>query len=342
MPIPITIQIPGLIQPDLHCRNGFYPDALFYAQAASALNHSIAYRHREVARREWDLGYGARSSGATTIARFRFRSGYGATRLRLQGIMGLSHTSATAPYLKITVTKGATTQVKEIHYGMTNMAPTDAPDEWSLFDEEIAIDPASVYTIDLEANNYARPLSFTAHELGPAAVDDATSYFTEHDPQGGNPILDADQQKLIEGPANMLRQNGGTLVHWGLHEGNARTRTSATPISLIDNTSASPPTSTSPGYRLVTTARNTYSATTVPIELAVWGSKASGSGTVRLRDTSGTDAVTVTINSATPQWFTATGSISVGTGEKYDLMFAGDGGGDAVNVNFVSFYEYQP
>ena len=341
MTLPLSIQIPGLIQPDLMCRNGMYPDASFYGLASSALNHSIAYRHRPVAWRRWLLG-NARMSGTNVVARFRFRSGYGATRLRLMGIAGLAHTSATAPFLEITVTKvGGASTVTEIHYGDTTDAPDDDPAEWSRFDEEVAIDPASAYTITLETNDYAQALSFMAHELGPSTVDDLTAYYTEHEPQGGGPILDAHQQILIEGPANMHRQNGGLIAHWGQATGAARTRTSATAINLIDNASVSPPTAVTPGYRLVTTARNTYAATTVPIELAVWGSKASGSATVRMRDTSGADAATVTINSATPQWFTATGAVSVGTGQKYDLMLLSDGGGDAVNVNFVSFYEWQ-
>ena len=64
----------------------------------------------------------------------------------------------------------------------------------------------------------------------------------------------------------------------------------------------------------------------------------AGSGVVRLRDTAGTSAVVATINNATPQWFTATGALSVGAAQKYDLQFAGDGA-NQVSIRAVSIYQ---
>jgi hypothetical protein len=73
--------------------------------------------------------------------------------------------------------------------------------------------------------------------------------------------------------------------------------------------------------------------------MCVYGSIGAGSGSVVLRSTAPADAATVTINGAAA-WYTAAGALTVGTGQKYDLMFAGDGV-NTVSVYAVSIYAIQ-
>lgn len=340
----LSLQIPATLQAREHARNICYPDARFYQELAGANNHALAYRKKCVFTRSHDL-FTLDSGGATW--RWHCHTGYGTSKLALCGVLGSPYNSTGVgspipndPFVTISVTKvgGATTDT-EWHYAGTNATPTDAPSEWGTFYTEISVDPNSDYTGAVTSTNYGRVITLTVHEIGLRTVSGAVDFYTEHEAVAGAPILDANIQKSIEGPSKMLLKNGALQVNWGLYNGAARTRSNATLANLVDGSTTGTPTATTPGYRLVTTGRNTRSATTVPIRMAVYASIAAGSGTVKLRDTSAADAVTVTVNNATPQWFTNTGALSVGTGQKYDLMWNGDGA-NTCTVYAVSFYEY--
>lgn len=337
----ISVNYPLIIEPYRHARNALLPDSAFYSDCHAALNHALVYRGSEVFRRSNLLGY-TRASGTNTVWRWRFRSGYGQTKLHCVGIAGLASASAANPYITINVTlSGGATQTLTVYNGNTDATPSDGPSELTSFEHTFDIDPASVYECTAVTVDYGALLALSCFAHGDPEIDDTVNYFTEHEPAGTHPIYDTNQQRLIEGGGRLLRRNRGLHTNWCLYDGAARTRTSATYINLIDNSSATPPTSTSPGYRFVTTARNTSSRTTIPVEVAVYGAtQVGGSGTVVLRDTSGTDAVTVTLTNSVDAWVVGTGTISVGTGQKYDLMYAGDGA-NQLQVRSVHVAEYE-
>lgn len=342
-----SLQYPAKIQARAHARNGLYPDARFYVELAGAQNHTLSYRKKPCFTRAMALGNTSTGDDPATFWRGYFITGYGTQKLALCGIMGLAYdwrgaspvTNTADPNIRIAVTKvgGATTNT-DWHYGGTTATPTDAPSEWGTHYTEIDVDPASAYHISVTSNDYARVICLTAHEIGRRTVDDANNYYTEAEAVAGAAILDSDIQKIIQGPSLMLGQNGGLVSHWGLYNGAARTRSAASWVNLIDNSSTSPPTSTSPGYRFVTTGRNSKARpTAIPVTVAVYGSIGAGSGSVTLRSTGGSDVVTVTINGAAG-WYTASGNITVGTGQKFDIGYIGDGA-NTMSVYAVSVYE---
>ena len=344
-----SLQYPAVLQAREHARNLCYPDARFYGELAGALNHSLAYRKKCVFSASQALGNTATGDDPATFWRGYWETGYGTQKLALCGLMGLAYdwrglspvTNTDDPYVRIAVTKvgGATTDT-DWHYGGATTTATDAPSEWGSFYTEIDIDPNSAYHISVTSNDYARIICLTAHEIGRRTVDDTVDFYTEIEPVAGGAILDAHVQRLIQGPSLMLGQNGGLVAHWGLYNGAARTRTSATLINLIDNSTTGNPTATTPGYRFNTVGRNTKSApANVPIKMAVYGSKATaGAGYVRLNDTSGVTAVEVEFDNDALGWYTSSGGITVGTGQKYDLQFNSDGA-NAISIYAVSIYE---
>ena len=319
--------------------NGLYPDAAFYGAAQSALNHLTAYRRKPLFQRTVPLGTAGGTSG--TAWRWYCRTGYGAKRIGVMATLGLDDRNlAVDPYITVTITAvgGAALTSQAFHYGASRVIATDAPDEYSVSTRYVACAANTEYTGDVVFTDNVRVISLLVFEDFSSTVDDATDYFSLYAPGGGSPIYDSRIGQQLQGVGNLLRKNGGLRGDWVPVDGVARTRTSATYINLYDNSSATPPTAASPGVTLVTTARNTASATTAPIKMAVYGSVAAGAGgTVVLRDTGGTDAATVTVTGAAG-WYTATGAISVGAGQKYDLMFCGDGA-NTVTVNAVSFFE---
>lgn len=345
----LSLQIPPTLQAREHARNICYPDSRFYSELAGALNHGLAFRKKCVFARSNDLGTLATSDDPGTLARFRFLTGHGTYKLALCGLLGKAYdwrgsspvTNTADPSITISITKvGGSTTITTWHYGGGTTTPTDAPSEWATFYTEIDVDAGAAYTGVITSSDYARFMCITVHELGYRTVDDANLYFTEHDPVAGGPILDGDIQKIIQGPSKMILANGATQVNWNRVLLAARSTSSTTWTNLIDGSSTSPPTSTSPGYRLNTTARNTRSATTVPVTIAVYAeATGSGDGHVTLRNTSGTDEATCDITGgAGATWFTGTGALTVGSTVKLDLGFYAEAS-TTLDVYAVSIYE---
>ena len=318
-----------------------YPSSSFLARCVAAENHLTAHRHGEAFSCDWRLGSLAHAiTGAgTTLRYFRFRASVGATRLRAYVVLGkcgpIGGSAATTSSTKIdvTISGGATTTMGPWQHPITaDTAPTDGPSSWHPIIAEIAITPGTVYECAVITTNFARPLSISVYELGATTTTESVGYYNQRAPQAGSPLYDADRERLLVGVDAMLRANGGTRIHFGMSTGAARTRTSATPINLVDNTTTGAPTAATPGVHLDMTYRNTSSRSTVPFELAIYGSTAaSGAGRVRLVGQSAGTIVDVPVDDAAAQWFVETCSLPAGA-DKYDLQFYGDG------VNLTTIY----
>lgn len=334
------ISLPSLLQPHLSADNGLYPDAAFYGQATAALNHLVAYARKPVFQYTNLLGASGGASGV--VWRWHCRTGYGVRRLVVMAVLGRDDRAiAVDPYITVTVTEvgGAALPALTFRGGASEVVATDAPDELLTSTQTIDVDPATEYTGEVEFFDNVRVVSLLVYEEPNSTVTDAVDYFSEYMPAAGSPIQDSWVGRQLAATGALIRYNGGLRADWARFDGSTRTRSSATNVNLLDNSSTGTPTAATPGYTFCTTAKNTASKTTVPIRLAVNAKVAGGgSGTVRLRDTSGNDAAVVTVNSGTQQWFTVDGAISVGSAQKYDLMFAGDGV-NIVTVYAVSIYE---
>ena len=329
---------PGLIHWQRDALNGMTPSAQFYMRLAGVMNHATAYRHRCVFSRSVLLGNTAYGyTGTTTLARFRFRTGHGVTAVRILMILGLDASGGTATNPRVTVNVGGSSVT--FYHGLSTTAATDAPDELRLMGDTIAVTADTAYTGYIDAIDYARVLGVVIYELGSETIDEATEWFTSTIPQARAPIFDAFHGKLLQGLSEIHRHNAGTVSHWSMINGASRTRTSATKINLIDNSTTGAPSVATPGVKLDLTYRATEGVATVPMEFGVYGSMASGSATVELRDSSNTVKITVTINSATPGWFTATGNLAASL-EKYDVYFCGDGT-NQVAVSSFSLIEWE-
>lgn len=335
------IHYPTLTHVNANARNGMSPNAWLHRRLVDAENHITAYRHRTVWARGYELGQNTGGTTATTtIARFRFRTGYGVSQVAVQLVMGLTTASGGAgstanPYAEcdLKISGGATTTLGPFAYGVSpTTTPTDAPDEVQLLELYASVTENTVYECALRTVDHARVLAGCAYELGTSTVVETTNYMNTHSPVAGSPIYDADRERLLLGLSNIHTRGGGICQHWSLIDGTARTRTSATAISLIDNSSTgSPVAGTNPGFYLDCSYHNRRRATTVPFELGVYGSVAGGAGgTVRVIDAAGNTYCSTTVTGAAG-WYTATGNLP--TAETYyALQFLGDG------VNALSVY----
>lgn len=342
----MTILYPPIISPRRDARNGFYPDAAYAARAVYAQNHITAYRKREVFRWEGRLGDTSIGNvgGTVSHSRCRFHSGYGTNKLIAEARLGrdTGH-GAVDPYVSIDVTiaGGATsTMLPDMHFGASATTSADNPDDVCAMRSTLAISANTTYEILVKQVDFCRILSLVIYEAGDGVINAATDYYNEQVPQSGARIFDSDRERLLVGLGALWRRNGGLQINWGREGGVSYTRSSATAINLIDNTTTGTPTANTPGWLLDLAYRTTYARTVVPCVLAAYASIPSGSGTVRVTDTSGTSPISVTINSATPQWFTASGELIAAAAKKYDPQWLSDGV-NLITITALSLYEYE-
>lgn len=341
----MTLPYPATVEHRRDARNGMYPCSSFYNQAVYAENHITAFRKKQVFQwraRLGDIANVGSTGGTVNHSRFRCHVGYGTTRLVAYAIMGPANPSGTDPYVSIdaTIAGGATSTFSpDMHTGTNTTAASDVPSQWQLMRSEVMVTANTTYEVLVKQIDYARILALSIFEEGDGVIDTSIDYFNDLTVPTGRKIYDSHRERLI-GLSSMWKRNGALQCNWGREGGATRTRTSATAINLVDNTTTGTPTANSPGWKLDLQYRTTRSRAVVPCVLAVYGSMSSGSGTVRITDTSAASPIAVTVNSATPGWFTATGDIVASAAKKYDPMFLSDGA-NTLTVYAVSLYEYE-
>lgn len=338
------ITIPRIVQWRSNACNGMVPNAFMWRQLVEGENHITAYRHREVYRKGLELGTDVSGAQAMT-GYFRFRTGYGVNKCTVVALMGYTTASAGAgstadPYL--TVTFSGITAFKLP--GSVKSAGTiyDAPDEAWLVSRDVDVSEATAYTVSYVPSNYCRCLAFMVYEQAPTTVDEATSFMNTHSPTGGSPIYDADRQRLLEGLSKQYRQNGGIVAHWGKFDAAAQTRSSATPANMINGTTTGTPTvGADPGWYIDPRYHRTASRTVVPMEWGVYASMSAGTGTCRIIDSAGATYGSISVNSASLQWWTASFDIAEAAELFLVPQMAGDGAG-TLSVYGASLIEYEP
>ena len=339
----MSLYVPLVIHPNRDARNGMYPATSFYGRLQQAVNHLTGYRHKTVFQRQWRLGNKTYVGAASTnLARFRWRSSHGAEHVRIVMLQCVSGASSGDPRTEIefiNVTDAVTTTAGPWQGFIDTVSSGDEPSTWRMVSDTHAITPGKVYTATIKTYDSCRPMAILVMEIGGGTISEAVDYYSATNIVADAPIFDSTREVMLGGLGAMYRQNGGLVVNWANGNGAAETRTSATHANIVDGASTGTPTAATPGYSCDLRYRNSSSRTGVPVELAVYGSIPAGSGTVKVIDTGGTTHLTATVNSATPGWFTATGTITA-SDLKFDLQFAGDGV-NTISVYAVSLIEYE-
>ena len=334
---------PPIISPNRDAQNGMYPATSFYGRIQQAHNHLVGFRHKTVFQRAWRLGNKTYSgASATNLARFRWRTGHGAAYVRIVGVQCASNSSTGDPRTELELVNFSDTVTTTAGpwQGFIDVASTgDEPSTWRIFTDTIAVTPNKIYHATFKTYDSCRPMSLLVMELGGGTVTESVNYYSAANMVSDAPIFDATREKILGGLGAMYRQNGALQVNWANGDGSALTRSSATAINVVNKSSTGTPTTATPGYSCDLRYRNSSSRAGVPVELAVYGSIPAGSGTVRVIDTAGTTHLTATVNSATPGWFTATGTITA-SDLKFDFQAAGDGV-NTLSLHAVSLYEYE-
>lgn len=216
-------------------------------------------------------------------------------------------------------------------------ASSDVPSEWSWPTLTVPISNTSggVISTKIQVYDEARLIAATAWAVHDGDLD---AYdFDDTTVTVGGPILHIDRGRMMQNLDHCLRQGAATLLSWSA-AGASETFTSTTYTNPID--SATVVASSTLGFTLQTTRRNTLASSTIPVRLAVFASTSSGTGgRVRLQSASGTLIERTNIGT-TAQWYTTDGSISPGE-TKVDIQARCDGV-NTLTLHAVSLIHYHP
>lgn len=336
--IPTDRQLPGLLHPQRFCRNGQIPMAPYVGRISRALQHTLAFRRKLVFQYHSPFVFTDTSGAAGSAVRWRcrFHTGYSAKRLFLRVLLAPS-TQGTAPYVTWTITPdgGSPITTPALHGSLVDSANGDAPDTLIRRQAVIDISANTSYGGYLTAYDYVRPISGCIYEGGRLDLDDTEPAVVIVQPARRAPVLASHIDELWNAQLLTWQRNGSHLFSWS-KDTSAVTLTTTTFTNIWDQTSTSVSTS-SPGVSVDTVSHSTRSGSGVPVRFAVYAYVSTGTGAVRLANSSG--ALLTANLTTTQQWVEVSGTIPDAI-DKLDVQAKADSGGAQVTVEAVSLYEY--
>jgi hypothetical protein len=327
--IPVTKQLPAIINGGRLVRNGLIPSSELYTKVTSGLNHAGLYRRKMFGsytgrryQQTSPIFPAGTNTGPTTRFRWRNHTGHATRALRFEVKMALSRGAEDCRVrFAVTIAGGATSHTGYLHYGVTAGTPTDVPNEIGTLVTTLEVDADTTLEIDLLEYDFGRPVSVLIWELAEAA-DTTTNYYTAPGHPVGTNILDTHRADLLPAWTALMNANANAAWQWSVDK-DPITRTLGTYVNVMDSSSTTS-TAASPGVTLALTGRQSYSRSTVPFVFAVYGNTAGGgAGKAKVISAAG-DIVAITTIGTTLQWYATTVNMATAS-TKYDLMISGDG-----------------
>jgi hypothetical protein len=334
-------------------RNGKIPDWRVPQTIGRAMNFTLAHQRKAVFGKSlcFNSTLSAGASGSTTGWRFRFRSGHASN---VSGTLVL-HADVLAtvildtlpefpthvPQWRIVASSGGSTRESDWRpmYSRNTATGFPALDNVNFLSAEVEIDPDDNVTGYFEVYDYLVLLSASAYEMHVGEVDTTdgqvadTGLFAD-----GADITDAQHKRLCaEGPHALWKGNAThlfTLVPDAI-DGTWSTASSTETNMVSASTTVSDATI---GYKPNVQFLDPVHTSNVAVVFAAHCSVSAGTGTIKLKDGSGTIA-TLSPTNTSADWVTTTGNLSgSSSSHKVDVHFACTGG--TLTVRSVVCYVY--
>lgn len=329
------------LQPFKYIRNGKYPDAFMQSEMSELGNHLALFRLQEIA----SIGMTTTviASPAAASERIRWRTRYKpspyATCIIVRAWMAQStlEDTTTAPYAIVDFDNGTDSGQATLSYGAAATANAN-PDHCAVV-QAYVLDAGSLLAPD-STSEYAVRISDYQSRIVACTIFEGSINATAPFSEGfaaTTPIFDVHQRQLITGARAMWKLQAANLFTWSVDDAaSPRTRSSATPVNVIDNSSTAAATD-KPGFTIDLRNRARTSTGTVPVKFWAYGTVGAGSGgSVILKDS--TDTTVATISSITG-WASTTANLPA-TRAKYDVLIAGDGT-NTFSLGAVHLTQYQ-
>jgi hypothetical protein len=342
------------------CRNGLGPDAGIANSLNEQTNQAVMYRSKQVfscfGRHRTALGI----VGGTDRPRWRFAFHTGPYTHALCAVVGLMPTDIDLdPYVgygtggKIEIfsgtTEGVTVSEKTFIYGTHPTGAGNASEiNWSHYKYVIGylenVPPDTDLTGLVSDYNYGRVQSVTIFEL-PSMTDNTDGYLAQN-VTAQSQIVDIYREKQATVQRALWRRGAAHVFNWTVDDQDATvnapiTRTSATPINVIDMSSTTVSAST-PGFTLDMQRKARLSQSGgVPCVIKAFGKMSAGAGgEVYLVNSLGVIVASVGGFGTTASWQSAAVDLPA-TEDKYDLFFANTSGVNTFTLYAVSCYQHE-
>ncbi len=357
MPIPpvYTDTVPMLgtplpLEPARYVRNGMVPNANFESDAAAHLNAAAACRRKQIF--GWGCGLDdIPSPSSVTRTRWRFAGHTGVLLRRLHALvtMARSHVvigggTGTNPTCTVYITNADGSTVygqASASFGSSPTATNDTPNEFGVFDLEIACPADTDIFGRVEDSDGGRCIAITVYEEA-KKISAANGYIVPQSVAVTGPIYDGRRQDMYELATELHKKNAAPLWPFTVDDQSSPLVTaSSTWTNIIDSsTSVS---ASSAGATLDLRYCKTRSTSSVPCVLAIYGSMESSgvgiSGDVRIVDSSGTVVDTVSVTSTTAGWVTAAIDMPARL-DKFDLQYRSADNLNSFNLGAASLFQY--
>ena len=312
----VSINYPAPVNWARWFRNGKAVTAQGHRWINLILANVAQYRKKLVFSHTQDFAsIGTAESSTRTRWRFSFRSGNAAHKLEFAMLLGLEdHASAADPYCywDLTEVGVGTTSGPKFRYGQFSASPDDTPDEFMWTSQTVDILPETHYDVELNTNDYSRPVACLVFERGAlTGLDDTdTGAVNPTVPALGMPILDDEAQAQLDAGTRLWNHSGSQLFALSGENLSSTAEFSTTSTSfrnIYDNSTIS--SAITVGHTVQATYHNADSEATVPVEFFVYAEHTSAfatTGEVKLTD--GTTSLTIT-GITTEGWYSITGAI---------------------------------
>jgi len=354
--VPIPLVLCPQLQALAHARNVKYPDATLYNLLISDANYLERWHTKEL----FHIGcpvtnssfnsIPAAGSGARTRWRFAAHLSPKARNIYVQMTLA-SVNSTTDAYGKLIVKNGggSTLGTAEVHFGNTSLLPSDLPvwfGDGATFVGDgtptgvLLVTPDTDIFCELQDVN-GRLVQAVVYEVALDA-DTANGYIKS--PYAATaPIFDDVRQALVQNLRTLWKRGASHLLNWTVdQDSSARTRTSATAVNIIDNTSGAPSSST-PGYTLDLLQKGSERRGNVPVVLQAYtsltGTPGLDFGHIEVVDSSNVVVLDLTVTASAGGWASMTGTLPASVA-KYDLRFKSNGT-QTLSLYAVSLYQYE-
>lgn len=334
------------------CRNGKHPNAATINMMSSAANQSVLYRTKEV----FNMMAGRpdvmiSSFGAGDRARWRFPLHTGPYHHLLFAMVVLAPQSAGFTYnaaarLDIENGAGAVVASQIFEGGPSPTGPVEALGFQYLKFLKNYVNRGTGTAADTDYYgvfydvDYGRILSASVVDLQSMTVN--FDGYLSQSLTTQTPVVDVFRENLATITRALWRRSGARVLSWTVDDQSTpRTRTSATPINVVDNTSTAISAST-PGYTIDMTGKDRLSQTAgVPVVMKAYAKVSSGTaGKVSIYDSTSTLVAEISnVWTNTAAWQSVSFNLPA-TEDKYDIQFSSPDG-FTFSLYSLGIYEHE-
>lgn len=328
-------QYPANIAPERFSLNGRVPNPAGWRGIANGYNFVSSYMRKQVLSYCWDVqSIPASAGGTNAYLYFPFRTGENVSKLvAMLGVAPADSASTPDPSVRLravpaspgSVVTGDWTRYYRID--TTSTFTPDKPQDVQWVRTSIDLSSNTLYRGAIDVASNAKLWAATVWEEAPLLADDSVTGVC--DPaafEAYGPIRSEDIQDVITTGTKLWQHNGGHLFSWsskGLNSVSVDNTAPGSNWTNVLNLTSTSVTANTPGWVLSTAFMDSVS-NNVPLEMGVYATRISGTGTleVRLRSASGTLASVTGIAGTMDPFVTATTSTAATSsgGTKFDLQ----------------------